>query len=440
MRVICRSGDPMTPADLQLGSPHAARSIVLLAPDGSEEPDAAVVKTALALVGDRERTNRYHVVAELQDSSNLDVARLVGRDEVAWVSANELISRIAVQTSRQSGLSVVYAELLGFDGCEIYMVRVPQLAGRTFHEARMAFVDASVIGLVVDDSSVLNPPAHTRIGERDELIVVAEDESSVRAASVPAPDESAIAAPEEVPVAPEHTLILGYSAALPFMLGELDAYVAPGSSVLVVADVDPLELPAFANLEVRFHRGDPTSRRVLDAIDVASAQHTVVVAETRLPPQRADARTLITLLHLRDIAERAGLELNVVSEMLDDRNRELAEVTDADDFIVSDKLVALTLTQLSENRRLFEVLEELFTAAGNEIYLRPAARYVRAGVECDFSTVVEAAGRLGETAIGYRVGADRHRSAAAYGVVINPRKDGRRVFAPDDRIIVLSEG
>jgi len=441
-RVICRSGDPMTPADLRLGSPHAARSIVVLAPDGVEEPDAAVVKTALALVGDRERAEgaRYHVVAELQDPTNLDVARLVGRDEVAWVPAKELISRIAVQTCRQSGLSVVYSELLGFDGDEIYMVRVPELAGRTFHEARLSFVDVTVVGLVIDGATVLNPPAEQRIGAGDELIVIAEDDASVRLASAPSPDGSAIATPEEPTMAPEHTIILGYSAALPFMLGELDGYVAPGSSVAIVADVKKLELPELANLEVTFHRGDPTSRRVLDAIDVSRAHHTVVVADTRLPAQRADARTLITLLHLRDIAERQGLELNVVSEMLDDRNRELAEVTDADDFIVSDKLVALTLTQLSENRRLYDVLEELFTAEGSEIYLRPASRYVRAGAECDFATVVEAAARLGETAIGYRVGADRHRSTAAYGVVVNPRKDERRTFAPDDRIIVLAEG
>ena len=38
--------------------------------------------------------------------------------------------------------------------------------------------------------------------------------------------------------------------------------------------------------------------------------------------------------------------------MLDVRNRELAEVTQADDFIVSDKLVSLMLAQVSENKDL----------------------------------------------------------------------------------------
>ena len=44
------------------------------------------------------------------------------------------------------------------------------------------------------------------------------------------------------------------------------------------------------------------------------------------------AETMVTLLHLRDIAEKAGHRLAIVSEMLDLRNRMLAEVAKADDF------------------------------------------------------------------------------------------------------------
>ncbi len=57
--------------------------------------------------------------------------------------------------------------------------------------------------------------------------------------------------------------------------------------------------------------------------------------------------------------------------MLDDRNRELAEVTQADDFIVSDKLISLMLSQVSENKQLTEVFDQLFSSDGAEIYLRP---------------------------------------------------------------------
>ena len=438
--VICRSGDPMTLGDLELGSPHTARSIILLAPEDSDDPDAVVIKSALAITNNpARRAEPYHVVGEIRDPANLEAARLVGREEVEWVLANELISRITVQTCRQSGLSVVYSELLDYGGDEIYMTELPELAGRSYRETQLAFVDSTVMGIVKGEATLLNPPADTRYEAGDRLIVIAEDDSTIRSSAPGAPDAAAIAPASEPTVAPEHTLVLGYNAGLSFMLRELDQYVAPGSSATVVADVKEPSFPALENVAVRFQRGDVTSRRTLDGLEVERADHIIVLAETRLPVQRADAKTLITLLHLRDIAERADVDLNVVSEMLDDRNRELAEVTNADDFIVSDKLVALTLTQLSENKRLADVFDVLFSAAGSEIYLRPASQYIAADAEVDFYTVVEAAQRRGETAIGYRIGAQAHRGADAYGVVVNPRKDERRRFAPADRIIVLAE-
>ena len=63
--------------------------------------------------------------------------------------------------------------------------------------------------------------------------------------------------------------------------------------------------------------------------------------------------------------------------MLDLRNRALAEVTRADDFIVSDRLTSLLITQISENKRLRPVFDDLFDPHGAEIYLRPSGEYVR---------------------------------------------------------------
>jgi hypothetical protein len=179
---------------------------------------------------------------------------------------------------------------------------------------------------------------------------------------------------------------------------------------------------------------------VLDALYVHEFDHIIVLAaKETLPAQRADAKTLITLLHLRDIAVKKGSNLNVVSEMIDDRNRELAEVTQADDFIVSDQLISLMLSQLSENKRLTDVFDELFASSGAEIYLRPAHLYVAPGAETNFYSVLEAARRRGETAIGYRLDEFARASEHDYGVRVNPTKTEKRVFAPGDKIIVLAD-
>jgi ion channel POLLUX/CASTOR len=165
----------------------------------------------------------------------------------------------------------------------------------------------------------------------------------------------------------------------------------------------------------------------------------VLAYTEQLDTQQADTKTLITLLHLRDLEAQAGTDLNIVSEMLDDGNRELAEVTKADDFIVSDKLVSLMLSQVSESRQLTDVFDNLFVAEGSEIYLRQASLYVNVGTPVSFYTVIDAASRRGETALGYRIGRTARSAADKYGVRVNPAKTDLIAFADDDHIIVLAE-
>jgi hypothetical protein len=125
--------------------------------------------------------------------------------------------------------------------------------------------------------------------------------------------------------------------------------------------------------------------------------------------------------------------------MLDLRNRQLAQVTHADDFIVSNHLVSLMLTQIAENRDLLPVFADLFDADGSELYLKPARDYVELDRPLSFYTVVEAARRRGQVAIGYRRSALADDAAAQYGVRVNPRKSESISFAGGDRIIVVAE-
>lgn len=439
-RIICRSGDPMNLADLEISNPHTARSIIVLAPESSQDADSVVIKTTLALTNSPKRkSGAYHIVGEIKEQGNLEAARLVGRNEAHWILASDLISRITVQSCRQSGLSVVYTELLDFGGDEIYFSEQPSLVGATYFDAQLAFADSTVIGIARGADVHVNPIPEFHIEAGDELIVIAEDDSVIRVATPGVPEVSSISTAEDPKPAPERTLVLGFNSGVHAMLSELNEYVTAGSSATVVAEMDAPELSSFSNLAVRFERADTTSRAVLDGLAVQEYHHIIVLAyKDLLEVQQADARTLVTLLQLRDIADRGGVELNVVSEMLDDANRELAEVTKADDFIVSDKLISLMLSQVSENKQLTAVFDVLFSARGSEIFLRPAELYVAGGASVDFYTVAEAARRRGETAIGFRVAAHAKSAEHHYGINVNPPKALKRSFGHGDRIIVLA--
>ncbi|MCO8277997.1 NAD-binding protein [Actinoplanes sp. TRM 88003] len=440
-RLIVRSGDPLDLGDLEVASPRAARSIVILAPDGDEDPDSAVIKAALALTNSPHRKQgRYHIVGEIRHSANMDAARLVGRDEADWVLTDELISRITVQTSRQSGLSEVYTELLDFAGDELYFSEQTALTGRTYLDAQQAFADSAVIGVLSAGGVVLNPPAARVMQPGEKLILIAEDDSKIRTTPSGRPDMSLISDLVHHADAPDRALVLGCNNSLGSMLAELDRYVAAGSTVTVVSPAAIPDLGPYKNLSVTHVPGDTVNRSVLESLRVHEFDHIVVLSDKDdTSPQRADAKTLITLLHLREMANGLGVELNVVSEMLDDRNRELAEVTKADDFIVSDKLISLMLSQTSENERTNEVFQTLFSSTGSEIYLRPADLYIKPGAITDFHTVVEAASRRGETAIGYRITADKRNKERSYGITLNPTKRDQLTLVPGDKVIVLAE-
>ena len=447
-RVVCRSGDPVDLDDLAIGSPETARAIIVLGPEG-DEPDSDVIKTVLALTSHKRRADgRHHIVAELRDPKNLGPAKMVGKGEASFVLASELIARITVQTCRQSGLSVIYGELLDFDGDEIYLAEEARLVGKTFGEALSRYEDSALIGLcTADDRVLLNPPMDTEIHRGDRVIVISEDDDTVRIApgEPPSVDEAVLRPPVAVTQEPERTLVLGWNRRAPTMLLELDKYVAPGSVVTVVADVDGAE-EAIARecgdvrrQRIGFTRGDTTDRRVLDGLEVHAYEHVITLGYSDdLDPHRADARTLITLLHLRDIEEKMGESFSIVSEMLDEKNRQLAEVTKADDFIVSDNLVSLAIAQIAENRHLADVFTDLFDADGSELYLRPAGDYVAIDAELTFHAVVEAARRRGEVAIGYRRIAESADARASYGVHVNPKKRATLRFADGDKVIVLA--
>src|SRR3954462_1288464 len=188
-RVVCRSGSVIDLTDLAVVNPQGARSIIVLSPT-DEDPDVQVIKTVLALTrGPARREEPYHIVAEIEDPGNLEAARLVGGDETVLIDKSETISRLIVQTSRQSGLSAAYTELLDFEGAEIYFREDSSLAGRTFRDALHAYDECCVIGVRDASGDVrLNPPPDTAIGPGDHVIAIAEDDADLLAAVTGSPD------------------------------------------------------------------------------------------------------------------------------------------------------------------------------------------------------------------------------------------------------------
>lgn len=447
--VICRTGNPIDVHDLYIANPFDTKSIIILDKD-NENSDSQIIKTIVAIVTNPDRRKEpYHVTAEMEDKKNFEVAKMVGKDEVELILSDEIISRIMVQTSRQSGLSVVYMELMDFDGAEIYFMEEPSLIGKSFREVLFAYEDSAIMGIQFADNHVeINPPMDTVFQKGDKVIGVTEDDDTLipNAPASPKLDENRIVYTEPEETHKEKILIVGWNNRARYIIRELDYYVPPGSIVKVVSKFDDAERTIrklkkkVKNIQLEFEVQDTTDRETLESMHLEQNDYIILLCyQNYYPIQEADAQTLITLLHLRNFTEKNGDTYKIVSEMLDIRNRQLADITSADDFIVSDKLVSLLMSQVSENKFLMRVFEDLFDADGSEIYIKPAKEYVKVGEPMNFYTILESAARKNQVAIGYRIKKQAKDANNQYGVYVNPNKSEMFTLTEEDLVIVLSE-
>lgn len=447
-RVVCRSGDPLDLDDLAIVSPDTARAIIIVSP-GGQYPDLPVAKAMLALSKDREqRGTGYHIVTAIHRPTNIEIARMIGGAEAQVFMVDRLIAFVIAQTCRQPGLSVVYSELFSFEGEAMYFLEFPGLVGATFGEAQYRCEQAAPIGIQFHDGGVqLNPPVDTVIQVGDTLVAIAASENSIQLSSQPEAEIhwAAIQDIQSPEVALERLLILGWNRRGAMILEQLSEYVPAGSQARVVAPFDPGQMQAdcagvkLDHLQMTFERGNYTDRATLEKLSAEGYQYIIILNPMEAADiQIADATTIIALLHLRDIAQKTGRTFSIVSEILDVRNRDLVEVTSAEDVIISERLIALALTQLAENKGILPVFVDLLTPGGPEIYLKPAGDYVVPGQTINFYTILAASQKKGETAIGYRYLSEAGDPEKSFGVHLKPDKAEAIVLNEGDRVIVLA--
>jgi voltage-gated potassium channel Kch len=447
-RVVFRTGDPSDPRDLAIVNPFASKAIIILSRE-EESADAEVIRTVLALMQTDPDLQRIKVVAELTDERNATALGMATRGRVATVVSTDIIAKITAQVCRQSGLSAVYQELLDFSGDEFYFADEPRLAGMTFADAVLSFEAASIVGVKFAGGRIeLNPPMDTRLELGDRVIAIAEDDDKVIFSGAPQIPADGLDQTEshELSVT-EHLLVVGWNHLGPRLLQQLDQYVAADSTVHVIYDRDlvaekDLDFEGLTKLSVSLEVADTSQHEPLQNLFAEREfDHVVVLCyRSGVGVAEADARTLMTLLQLRQlVAEPAQGEarVSIVTELLDVKDVELAKVANPDDFVVSEQLVSLLLAQLAENPDLGSVFADLFDSYESEIMLKPAGGYVQTGDTVRFEDAVASARRFHEVAIGYRKESGEDGGTGPV-IVVNPKKSHEMSFDEADQIIVLT--
>jgi ion channel POLLUX/CASTOR len=287
----------------------------------------------------------------------------------------------------------------------------------------------------------LNPPDDFTLQDDDELLVIAEDDDSFSLTATHQPTiPEGFSGAQPMARKPERMLICGMSPKLGDMLREFDNYVLPGSEAWLMPGQEKdtftefikAEVGSLKRLKLKHVEGDPTSPEALKRVVSPDFMVAMVVADTSRTADEADARTVISVLLLRDLFQVfKDKRPRIISEILDTRTKDLLEQDYGADFVVSAEMTSMLLAQVSERRELNAVFADLFDSDGNEVYLKRAACYALLGDTTQWLTVQKVARQRGEVAIGY---------LKLNGTpLINPKQSEAIVFAEEDRVIVISE-
>ena len=447
LKVITRTGDSTNPEDLKRANVSSAKSIIIL--DADESGDSTIVSTVLAVKAVNANPS-IRIIAELDDAHTADAITSATNNQVIAVRSQDVIARVTAQASRQPGLAAVTLDLLDFAGDEIYMTAVPQLEGKTYADALLAFNQASVIGLVdADGKSQINPAPTTRISMGSKVIAIAEDDDRIVYSGVREDLKvKKVSGTSRTTKAPEHLLFIGWSSMGRAVVSELSQFLPKGSTVHIVAEarhVDPAELKGLSfgkNIKVTYAS---VSGDIDELIAAASAKkyNEVVILGYReaISEAEADSQTMLTMLQMNQLFEAKGNGVEptrLVAEILDSRKAELARVAAVDDMVVSDNLAALLIAQISENPALAPVFDDLFDADGASISVNPIEIYAKVGKPIEFAELVAIGRAHGESVIGYRT-LEGSKHLASSGVKLNPIKSTTFVPAKGDGLIVVGD-
>lgn len=452
--IILRSGSRLNADHLHRAACFSSSAVLVpTRAFGRQNQVGADVETIKALMSLEARGHALglelpYVVAEIQDSRKLNIARGAYNGPLEVIAGDAAMSRLMAQNLRHPGLSAVYSELLSHgDGNEFYILEAGPLRDLPIGTLEPLFPDALVCGLVRpgngDFQPLLNPQLSDTVREGDRLVVLApsfqaaQPDRRRRPAAAPLETQINRPLPGKTRPSSRRVLMLGWNHMVPAFLQELASYPDETFSVDILstlnADIRRRALALYGtlsdNLSVTQHDGDFLNETTLRASRPAEYGHVILASSDRLPSgEEADARSIVGHLLLEQVlAGQSGPRPQVLMELSDPGNASLL-TRSGTELLVGSLLLSHMLAQVALRRELRAVFDELFTAGGPEILFRDPGDYGDIP-PADFRSARRLASRHGETAIGIH---------GVHGMYLNPPPATRMDATSRDRLVVIS--
>ncbi len=222
----------------------------------------------------------------------------------------------------------------------------------------------------------------------------------------------------------QHLLVINYPGEARFLrvLGELEAGgMMSRVSGVVLVDDHLEELPVrLADHRVRYVRGDPTRDETLRRAAIERAAHALVLSR-----DAADQSSDHLNLSIAIAVIAANREINTVVECVDPNFEDLLKKAGCDRVVCAARYQGYLVAQELLNPGVQDVVQDLVSMGGQQIYLAPYA----GAAPASFAQIADAARRQGHLALGLRRGGE---------VLLNPAAEVS--IAPGDLVVTMGAG
>jgi len=464
-RIITRSGVVTNINNLKKVNADQAKSIIIMnsaASWRSEEAlklaDAMVLKSIMSIIAVCKGIEHPPITCEIHSDRDRELAENISDGSVKALNEVSVLSRMIAQLAlSQNGLSVVYSDMVGFDGNEFYFYEPENSWGGplTFGESLNRFKSSAPIGIHNKKGEItLNPPSDTKIEKGDELIVFAEDDSTIHFfnESVYSPKVNNIPTINQK-YKSQRVVLLNWTPKTKIIIEKLCSYIPDGSEIHTYVDHINSNMDSFLiklkkeypKISITIDQTDLNDLKLLKKIDPLSYDSLLILSPSGSTIEEMDAYVISLLIRVRQILRESGSNKwpKLITEVMDSDNIDIILNSGVEDFMVSNQFVSQIMAQVSEEPLALDVYDDLFQADGSELYIKPASFYFsfegKESITLPYGECVQAALLRNEVIIGLQINSDQKDQSKMFGINLIPSKDKEFTLRKEDGLIALAE-
>jgi hypothetical protein len=309
---------------------------------------------------------------------------------------------------------------------------------------------------------ILNPAKDMPIEDDDELIVFAEDDSTIFYFQDPVFNPTLKEIPSSIVEPQSHRVaLLNWTTKTSIILEKLCSYLPKGSELCTfvsakVPEMDSCKISLnenYPDIDISMTELDLNDLESLDNINPQDFDSILILSPGGSTIEEMDAYVISMLIRIRQIliskkdSENNNLDSKdwpkLITEVMDSENIDIILNSGVEDFMVSNQFVSQIMAQVSEEPMALDVYDDLFQSEGSELYIKPASYYFdfkdSTTITIPYGECVQAARLRNEVILGLQIHADQKNKDNMFGIVLIPNKDDEFTLSEKDGLIALAE-